>query len=268
VTPAGEGAVAEVSRALGWYRVDTGDGCERLAMVVWSLAGGFPDPPRITEESVLWDLDGLRACGLPGGGAVPAGWWDTVADPAPLEERTTATYRAPGGATVVLANTNVELEALVGWAMGQFRAAGLDEPRPARIAFEPARACTADAGISGQVDTTPEGRVAVVCFHAGDGDTELARWFLLHELAHVWAMEHLDDEARAAFVGAAGLDAWDGVSVAYDDRGIEAAANVMAWALLGGTASPSERLARWSCAEVAALATSLTEGAPLTACPT
>jgi len=43
--------------------------------------------------------------------------------------------------------------------------------------------------------------------------------FLLHELAHVWAMEHLDDEAAPAFVRAAGLDAWDGASVPYTTAG-------------------------------------------------
>jgi hypothetical protein len=178
-----------------------------------------------------------------------------------------ATASLPGGGTVDLANVDDVLSQLVAWGFDRFAEAGIGVPRPRRVSFAPARLCEAAPEASGQVDTMPDGYVATICFSAGESVGDVARWFLLHELAHVWGYEHLDPAARQRFVDAAELPAWDGTSVGYDDRGIEAAANVIAWGLLGGQPLLTSRLDRWTCEQVVELYVDLTGSSPLSSCP-
>jgi hypothetical protein len=52
---------------------------------------------------------------------------------------------------------------------------------------------------------------------------------LLHELAHVWAYRHLDDDERRGFLELRGLEAWNDGE--WRERGTEHAAEVLRWGL-------------------------------------
>lgn len=73
----------------------------------------------------------------------------------------------------------------------------------------------------------------------GDGSIERidlchpARFVVLHELAHAWEANNVSNGQREAFLEATGLEAWTGADIAWQDRGIERAANVLAQAIRG-----------------------------------
>jgi hypothetical protein len=60
-------------------------------------------------------------------------------------------------------------------------------------------------------------------------------FIILHELAHAWENRLGTDEAREQLLDGLELEFWTGVDVKYRQRGIEAAANLIAW----GLTSPS-----------------------------
>lgn len=54
---------------------------------------------------------------------------------------------------------------------------------------------------------------------------------ILHEIAHAWAHDNVDAEARAAYVEYRGLESWNDPDTSWLERGSEDAANTVAWAL-------------------------------------
>jgi hypothetical protein len=58
-------------------------------------------------------------------------------------------------------------------------------------------------------------------------------FILLHELAHVWEAHHVSHDRHERFMGLRdGVEFWASLEVAWDERGREHAANVIAWGLL------------------------------------
>lgn len=56
---------------------------------------------------------------------------------------------------------------------------------------------------------------------------------LLHELAHVWEAQNVDEDLHEPFMAMRdGVKSWAGLDVAWEERGREHAANVIAWGLL------------------------------------
>ncbi len=55
---------------------------------------------------------------------------------------------------------------------------------------------------------------------------------LLHELAHAWEYHTMSDATRQAYLDHTGLLSWADPEVDWEDRGIECAANTVAWGLL------------------------------------
>lgn len=60
---------------------------------------------------------------------------------------------------------------------------------------------------------------------------------LLHELAHAWEYHFVDDATRQDFLEFANLDVWYDASVPHPSRGVEHAANTIAWGV--GTSEDS-----------------------------
>jgi hypothetical protein len=56
-------------------------------------------------------------------------------------------------------------------------------------------------------------------------------FIILHEFGHAWEKRLGTDEAREQLLDGLGLEFWTGVDVKYRRRGIEAAANLIAWGL-------------------------------------
>jgi len=61
----------------------------------------------------------------------------------------------------------------------------------------------------------------------------------LHEFAHAWENRSASDEARRELLDGLELEAWTGGDVNYRKRGIEAAANLIAWGLIAPSAAES-----------------------------
>ena len=112
--------------------------------------------------------------------------------------------------------------AVVGWALGRYREAGLDLPALDIYFHADPSGCGGNSGLylAGRLD---------VC--AGDQDTPYVRKTIVHELAHAWADRNVTAEVRAAFLQARGLPTWDDRDEPWGLRGAEQAAEVIAWAI-------------------------------------
>lgn len=109
------------------------------------------------------------------------------------------------------------------WALDRFEAAGLDLP-PVVITF-PGRDQTLCGGAPARAFPTAEQAEVKVCWNDA--------FIVLHELAHIWEAHRIDDTRRQEFSSLRdGVTAWASQDVSWDQRGIEHAANVIAWGLL------------------------------------
>ena len=112
-------------------------------------------------------------------------------------------------------------QAMVHWAEARFAAAGLVLP-PLEIRFHVDR-----NGCHERLGYFVDG-VASIC---GTHANAMARRTLLHEMAHGWIGSNLSGAERVRFLELRGLRTWNDPGVAWDERGSEQAAEIMAWAL-------------------------------------
>jgi len=113
------------------------------------------------------------------------------------------------------------LQALGEWAIERFEDAGMSLPPVDMHLHRDATRCGGHRGTFSptlaRIDVCTDDRLTV-----------------LHELAHAWAHEHLDEATRDAYVAAQGLESWHDPQTDWGARGSEHAADVVAWALLEG----------------------------------
>ena len=113
-------------------------------------------------------------------------------------------------------------------AVGLFGAAGLSLPA-LRVRLHP----DGKAGCHGNMGYfAPTPPTIDLCFDR--------RFLALHELAHAWEWSNVSDDIRARFVVQSDADAWDGDDVPHSHRGVERAADTIAFGLLPGSLSLSE----------------------------
>lgn len=143
-------------------------------------------------------------------------------------------YTTPGGQQVEVVGATPEMEVLLDWSFDRFTRAELAEPTVDRIEVSPSSPrCEGSTGWC----LIGEGRAEVgVCLPPDRvGTTELAaRLCVLHELAHLWLAEHTNAEQRRRFMVRTGAGAWRGPDDPWAERGVEQAADTLAWGLLGG----------------------------------
>jgi len=131
---------------------------------------------------------------------------------------------APGsrGGAVVFAKTAEQMD-LAAWALSRFDHAGLDLP-PVEILFAGRDEVACD-GLPARTYLAMDPIQVRMCWTDG--------FMLLHELGHVWEATHLPEKRHPAFMALRdGATSWAGLDVAWDARGREHAANVIAWGLL------------------------------------
>jgi len=135
-------------------------------------------------------------------------------------------------AFVEIHSTDPEFTALVESAVERFASVHLVLP-PLRIYTHPSReGCQGDDGLY-QIDQS--GARIDLC-------TRLEHT-VLHELAHAWEAHQVSDQTRQAFMDRTGLEVWNDRSVDWEDRGIEAAAQTIAWGLMDVPISRPDRFA-------------------------
>ncbi len=109
------------------------------------------------------------------------------------------------------------------WALGRFKAAGLE--LPSVIITFPGRDQALCGGVPARAFPAAQPAEVKVCWN----DT----FILLHELAHIWETHHVDEPRREGFTSLRdGVTAWTSRDVRWEQRGAEQAANVIAWGLL------------------------------------
>ena len=118
--------------------------------------------------------------------------------------------------------------ALTEWATGRFERAGLLLP-PFSIAFHDDKAhCE---GHYGFYRPTKPAHIDICGFN-GNRFLITPRRTVLHELAHAWTHQHLSEDSIQAFLRFRGLGAWNNPSASWEARGVEHAAEIIAWGLL------------------------------------
>jgi hypothetical protein len=250
-------------RAVGVYEVVGSSGCTRQVAVQWTLEAGL-----IVEEHRYWEVEAFRRCA---DGSLPVGWWTNLALPEPSDQVATGVLHTPQGQDIEIHNGTTALEDLVRYGLERFATGSLDEPRLDSVTFEPSRSCDVRTG---RVLDDGTSRDVFLCMYEKDlcpstGDcTEQAlsaRATVLHELGHAWMIDRVSDATRAGLLELSGRKTWGGDDVPWVERGVEYAAEVIAWGLLDEVI-PMVRLGTPPCEELAA-AFELLTGAPSKGAP-
>jgi len=206
-------------------------GCHSRMAVVLTLdsAGGVAERRFSAPDAV---------CGT---GRRPSG---PIADglpvPAPVDEQVTGVVSHPDGSRIPLFNSSEELERLAAWGLERFVEAGLDPPVAESFTFAPVAQCASLAGVVVEAPAShpdlilcTDAYAACVPDRASCTSFDVsARFGLLHELAHIWLVEHVDDAGRRAFLTQRGLDVWRDAATPWHRRGVEHAAEILAWGLM------------------------------------
>lgn len=241
------------------------DGCTERSLVVLDVRDGA-----IRRERRFHEVESVRTCTDP---ADPeSGWWEGVSIPA-LEDRITARLEV-AGQRVAVRNGTPELERLVRWSLERFEDAGLPVPPVRLVAFDRdvhPFACPQER--DGCCVTVGGASEVYVCADQDDvcADSTCAelspRWrqLLLHELAHAWLAAHVDDTTERDLVALLGLPGWDWAGEPWPSRGIEQAAEIIAWGVVDDPA-PLYRLGSPPCDRLARAFTLLTGRSPVHGC--
>ena len=242
------------------YVGEDGNGCPGGITTELQIEQG-----QIVAERPYHDVASMRRCA--DGAELPDGWSTHAVIPAPLQDRITGTVSAAGQRTEVH-NGAPGANDLVRWAMARFPAAHLTAPEITSVAFsEEAHRPQCSSGRWGLALQIGSSSRIYLCSAVGTTATPYEQQMLLHELAHAWMWQNVDESSQQQFVTRMHLPAWDGTGVAWDQRGIEQAADVIAWGL---TDQPVESgvTANHFCADLAQMFKLLTGAAPLRSpCP-
>lgn len=228
-------------------RGDDGSGCPG-ELVVWVE---LDDLGQIAHERRFRSIDSVRRCVEP----LPEAWWTgrPVPGPAaapPYEDLSRVTGKiALGEREIEIRNGTAALVTLVSWAISRFELAGMPIPALDSVTFTSfTDYCEVALGrsiprpqteVSSQDDEF-EGWDVILCINDTDicpqractSPAVVPRFAVLHEFAHVWMEEHLNDEVRDAFTAMVELDAWHDDSLPWAERAVEWAACFIAWGLL------------------------------------
>jgi hypothetical protein len=134
-----------------------------------------------------------------------------------------------------------EQSEMVAEAIARFDDAGMELPALQIEFVDDDDGCQGHAGVFVAAPWNPESfvdRITICHDH---------RLILLHEMAHAWIRHNVEDDTRAAFVEHWGLTSWSNSSDPYADRGIERAAQTIAFTLNQNEATKSEAVRRYIC---------------------
>jgi hypothetical protein len=202
----------------------------------------------IRAEERLHRVDDLQRCH----GALPPGWWDSTVIPDPVLVERTGTLTV-GDLEIEVYNGTPGLEDLITWSFAQFETHGLGTPIVHRVTFHNRQIDKCEA-VTGLI----LGDAVTLCFDATRGCQDLActiwptwaRRTTLHELAHAWMDEHLSTETIEEFQAATGMPTWADSKHPWGHRGVELAAETIAWATSDEPAQVNSKLGTRTCDEL------------------
>lgn len=185
----------------------------------------------IEQEEQYPAIDALRGCPerAPGGALLGR------EIPRPFRDQVTGTV-AVGRTRIEVRHGTDGLEQGIGWALGRFEQAGLAPPPVTSVAFDPYDPCCDEAlGLATFTGATTDvlvcGDAESLCDEDGCLTDRPSRRLLLHELAHAWLNAYADESTQDAFTDLMGLPTWDDTTEPWAFRGIEWAAETLAWGL-------------------------------------
>lgn len=141
----------------------------------------------------------------------------------------------PHAPTVVIRDANEVQLGQVAWALDRFEEAGLQLP-PVELTFhDGAGHCDGHPGLYRPGDVA---RIEIC---------SSTNHVILHELAHVWEGAVVTDDVRDRFADHWNVNNWNDHMAPWDERGIERAADTVAYVLEGVPANPTDQLLRFVC---------------------
>jgi hypothetical protein len=223
------------------------DSCPHRVATVLQLG---PDG-LIQAEERFHRIDDLQRCSADG--ALPPGWWDSAVVPDPVPVERTGTL-AVDDLEIEVYNGTPGLQDLITWSFAQFRVHGLGTPQVRRVTFH-----------NNQTDRCEEvvglilGDAVILCFDSAascqdQGCTTWKPWAkqtTLHELAHAWMVEHLTPEVIDQFKTATAMPTWSSSEHPWGQRGVELAAETIAWATSDQPVQVNPKLGSHTCDELA-----------------
>jgi len=260
------GPAVFVGDSVAVYLARVGGDCSGEYAFVLDLEEDLAAP-----TAMLPTADTLRRCD-PDRAAADA-WWNTIEVPLPIGQQVTGVIPQRDGTEISVFNGTDELEGLLTWGLSRYEDAGLVPPELVSASFAPLRVCS---DLQGVVTDAGEGASDLVlctdAYRACEPDREMCTSFasgdrlaMLHELAHAWLLQNLGAADEAAFLEVRGLDTWVDGSVAWHERGVEQAAEILAWGLMDEDVELL-RIGETSCAVAAVAFRLLTGVAPMRTC--
>lgn len=161
-----------------------------------------------------------------------------------------------GSTQIIYAQVSSDQRALIEWAEGLFRQAGLHLPSFKVRAHDERAACDGNIGLFSVIDG-----LAVIDLCSEPHGTA-AGALVLHELAHAWTWKELGSDRRQAFQELRGFTHWSGGTVPWHEQGREQAAEILVWGLFDQPIG-SVRIYGNSCGELLAGYFALTGTQPL-----
>ncbi|MGI9623438.1 MAG: hypothetical protein ACR2PK_11425 [Acidimicrobiales bacterium] len=134
---------------------------------------------------------------------------------------------------IVLIDADPRWSETISWAHSRFSASGLTPPSAGIHVHSGTdqMECHGHAGYFSVGSAGPRVDLCVPFLESALG-TELRRKLVLHELAHAWDHENLDEATRQAFMDQRGMEGWNRQADDHNVRGIEHAANTIAYILM------------------------------------
>ena len=173
--------------------------------------------------------------------SLPDGWWSTFELPPDLQDNVTEALDV-GGSLVELVNAEPIQEEFTRWLFDRYFESGIGVPEVAAVWYPPAPECDNLGGLAIETDERYAGRhTVVICFEedrlewedSASGWNPTAAAYGLHELAHIWMVDHLTDDVRDAFNELVGLSTWRSADTEWAARGVEQAGFTIPWAISG-----------------------------------
>jgi hypothetical protein len=185
---------------------------------------------RVTTRRTLRLSGDLARCG---GGST--GWWVARPLPGPLGLHVTGTVETATG-QVVVRNGSGRLHEALREEIARYARAGLDSPATTAVVFDPLDARC--AAMQGWFDFATTAILVCadedsICSDGRCWGQDALRRVLRHELAHAWVFDHEDASVRARLLGTVSIHRWNDPTDQHHQRGVEWAAEVLAWAMSG-----------------------------------